>query len=56
MVIAHTPQIIKEDMKRYGGKIWIIDTGISEVYWSSGGYLCALIIKNGKFSRKDDFK
>lgn len=56
MVIAHTPQIIKEDMKRYDGKIWIIDTGISEVFRSSGGYLSALIIENGKFSRKDDFK
>ncbi len=55
MVIAHTPQIIQEDMMRYGGKIWIIDTGISEVFRSSGGYLCALIIENGKFSRKDDF-
>jgi hypothetical protein len=55
MVIAHTPQIIKEDMKRFGGKIWIIDTGISEVFRSSGGYLSALIIENGKFSRKDDF-
>jgi hypothetical protein len=56
MVIAHTPQIIKEDMKRLGGKIWIIDTGISEIFRSQGGYLSALIIKNGKFSRKDDFK
>ncbi len=55
MVIAHTPQIIKEDMKRFGGKIWRIDTGISEVFRSSGGYLSALIIENGKFSRKDDF-
>ena len=56
MVIAHTPQIIKEDMKRFDGKIWIIDTGISETFRSSGGYLSALIIKNGKFSKKDDFK
>lgn len=48
MVIAHTPmRIINEDhMKRFDGKIWIIDTGISKIY---GGYLSALIIENGKF-------
>ena len=55
MVIAHTPQIIKKDMKRFGGKIWIIDTAISEVFRPGGGFLSALIIKNGKFSRKYDF-
>jgi len=49
MVIAHTPRrIINEDhMKRFDGKIWIIDTGISKTY---GGYLSALIIENGKFT------
>ncbi len=56
MVIAHTPLIIRKDMIRFGGKIWIIDTGISEVFRSSGGYLFALIIKNGKFSRKYNFE
>ncbi|NOR52934.1 MAG: hypothetical protein GQ536_02450 [Candidatus Aminicenantes bacterium] len=55
MVIGHTPQRIKKDMKRFGGKIWIIDTGISEAFRPQGGYLSALIIENGKFSRKYDF-
>jgi hypothetical protein len=53
MVIGHTPQIIKKDMKRFDGKIWIIDTAISNR--RGGGFLSALIIKNGKFSRKYDF-
>ena len=55
IVIGHTPQINKKDMKRFGGKIWIIDTGISETFRPGGGFLSALIIKNGKFSRKYDF-
>jgi hypothetical protein len=56
MVIGHTPQKNKKDMKRFGGKVWIIDTGISEAFRSWGGYLSALIIENGKFLRKYDFK
>ena len=53
MVIAHTPRIgskvvaSEEEMSRFEGKIWIIDTGISEYY---GGSLSALIIEKGKFS------
>ena len=52
MVIAHTPQmgspvIAEEYISRFQKKIWIIDTGISEVY---GGFLSALIIENGEFS------
>jgi len=52
MVIAHTPQtgsriISKEYISRFEGRIWIIDTGISEYY---GGFLSALIIENGNFS------
>jgi hypothetical protein len=51
MVIAHTPRVIKtkEDMQLFEGRVWIIDTGISEVYRRSGGQLSALIIENGKF-------
>ena len=52
MVIAHTPQVIKtkEDMQLFQGKIWIIDTGISELYRKRmGGRLSALIIDKGKF-------
>jgi hypothetical protein len=52
MVVAHTPTIprsvatIKTDIKKFGGKVWISDTGISTVYH---GYLTALIIdKNGR--------
>lgn len=49
MVIAHTPRLVLtiNDMRRFQGKVWIIDTGISEVY---GGHLSALIIENGNFS------
>lgn len=52
MVIAHTPQvgsriISDEYLSRFQGRIWIIDTGISESY---GGFLSALIIENGKFT------
>ena len=53
MVIAHTPKVIKTeaDMQLFDGRIWIIDTGISEVYRtpSMGGRLSALIIDNGEF-------
>ena len=50
MVIAHTPQrgsssvVSEEFVSRYDESIWIIDTGISEVY---GGFLSALIIEEG---------
>jgi len=54
MVVAHTPTIprsidtIKTDIKKFGGKVWISDTGISTVYH---GYLTALIIdENGNVS------
>ncbi len=49
IVIAHTPQIAAtpESMKRFSGKVWVIDTGISRAY---GGHLSALIIENGKFA------
>ena len=52
MVIAHTPQVIKtkEDMQRFQGRIWIIDTGISELHRIHlKGRLSALIINKGKF-------
>lgn len=52
MVIAHTPRVIKtkEDMQLFQGRIWIIDTGISESYRTTmGGRLSALIINKGKF-------
>ncbi|MDH7513424.1 MAG: metallophosphoesterase [Clostridiales bacterium] len=49
IVIAHTPRIAatKEAMKRFDGKVWVVDTGISRVY---GGRLSALIIENGEFT------
>jgi hypothetical protein len=53
IVIGHTQLIIKGKTKRFGGKIWDADTAISNR--RGGGFLSALIIKNGKFSRKYDF-
>jgi len=49
MIIAHTPNIAKtpKDMQRFGGKVWIVDTGISRVY---RGPASALIIQNGYFN------
>lgn len=49
MVIAHTPRkgII---LSRFKDRIWIIDTGISDVY---GGYLNALVIENGRLQPKE---
>jgi hypothetical protein len=52
MVVAHTPRMgspvmAEEYLRRFHGKVWIIDTGISEFY---GGFLSALIIDNGEFS------
>jgi hypothetical protein len=49
MVIAHTPQtgsriVSEEYVTRFDESIWVIDTGISEVY---GGFLSALIIEDG---------
>lgn len=47
VVVAHTPHLIttKTDMKRFDGRIWIIDTGISRVY-RPGGRETALIIED----------
>ncbi|MGB9907025.1 MAG: metallophosphoesterase [Candidatus Saccharicenans sp.] len=49
LIVAHTRRLVLslEDMKRFGGKVWIVDTGISRAY---GGYLRALIINDGQFS------
>jgi len=49
MIIAHTPRLIKtpEEMQRFGGKVWIVDTGISRAY---GGNAVAVIIQNGYFN------
>ncbi len=52
MVTAHTPRVIKtkEDMQLFQGRIWVIDTGISEFYRKRmDGRLSALIIDKGKF-------
>jgi hypothetical protein len=48
MVIAHTPtsfSISLDHLDRFGGKIWIIDTGI---WMDTDGTKSALIIENGK--------
>jgi len=48
MIIAHTPRIPRtpRDMQRFGGRIWIVDTGISKAY---RGPASALVIQNGDF-------
>lgn len=49
IIVAHTPRLVLtiDDMRRFGGKIWIVDTGISRAY---GGHMRALIINDGQFS------
>lgn len=51
IIIAHTPQLAvgEEKMKRYGGKVWIIDTGIADYYRPIGGHVSALIYEEGEF-------
>ena len=52
IIIAHTPQtsVGEAEMKKYDGKVWIIDTGIADYYRAIGGHVSALIIDHGKFS------
>ena len=51
IVIAHTPHTVSEvDMRKYDGKVWVIDTGIADYYRPIGGHVSALIIDNGQFS------
>ncbi len=45
IVVAHTPTLIGDDQARFGGRVYIIDTGISRVY--PGGQLSALVITDG---------
>lgn len=55
MVIAHTfyrgsglsPVISPSYMSRFDGRLWIIDTGISDFY---GGVISALLVENGSFA------
>lgn len=51
IVIAHTPQtaVGREQMTRYGERVWIIDTGIAEYYRPIGGHVSALIYEDGEF-------
>ncbi len=50
IVIAHTPHTVGEaDMRKYDGKVWVIDTGIADYYRPIGGHISALIIDDGKF-------
>lgn len=51
IVVAHTPTtaVGKENMSRYGGRVWIIDTGIADYYRSIGGHVSALVIEDGVF-------
>ncbi len=56
MVIGHSPLFVfgAEEMKLFGGKIWAVDTGISDFYLKRGGFVGALIYENGKFSTWKD--
>ena len=49
LVIAHTPRtaVTIAQMKRFGGRVWIVDTGISKAYNNN---LSALLIIGDKFS------
>ena len=49
LVIAHTPRtaVTLEQMRRFEGKVWIVDTGISKAYNNN---LSALRIIDGAFS------
>ena len=51
IVVGHSPLYAQDNiaMERYGGKVWIVDTGISDYYRDRGGFLSALIIENGRF-------
>lgn len=48
IVIGHSPLgvLSTKAMERFGGKLWVIDTGISTYF---GGFLSALIINGGHF-------
>ena len=50
MVVAHTPtqdSLTLAKLDHYGGRLWAIDTGISEIF---GGRLAALRVEDGRFS------
>jgi hypothetical protein len=47
-VVGHTPQFPGGIRVRFGGKIFLIDTGLSSVY--TGGRASALEIREGKFT------
>jgi len=52
MVVGHSPisTFGEKGMKLYDGKIWAVDTGISDYYLRRGGFVGALIIEKGEFS------
>jgi hypothetical protein len=50
IVVAHTPTVDWSKMSRFGGRVWVIDTGISHYFSDIGGHLSALIIDKGNIS------
>jgi hypothetical protein len=52
MIIGHSPVTAaeKDKMRLYDGRIWVVDTGISEFYHRLGGFVSALLYDKGKFS------
>jgi len=49
IVAAHTVQKTSRIRSRFGGKVFLIDTGMLSAYWA-GGRASALDIQGGKFS------
>jgi hypothetical protein len=49
IVVAHTVQKTSRIRSRFGGKVFLIDTGMLSAYWA-GGRASALDIQGGKFS------
>ena len=52
MFIGHSPVSVmgEKGMKLYEGRVWDVDTGISDYYQHRGGYVGALIIEDGQIS------
>ena len=49
IIVGHTPQPNGEIRERFGGKVFLIDTGMLSSYFA-GGRASALNIQNGKVS------
>ena len=50
VVVGHTPLRPPRQMARFGGRVFLIDTGISSVYRGEGGRPSALEIRGGAYT------